>query len=142
SRCRIRITAPWGAHFAQSPADRRRAGIRQQYRKCGRTYLLGKLTGESAQAEASWRRILGLGRPERFASLDMGIYGHLTRRNLAVLAEERADRPEAARLWHAVLAECPRDPDAVWAVQRLDGPVEADQVRWLIPGSRRRVVPV
>ena len=46
--------------------------------------------GESAEAESCWRRILGLTRPERFASLDMGIYGHLTRRNLAVLARSAA----------------------------------------------------
>jgi hypothetical protein len=59
-----------------------------------------------------------------------------------VLAEERGDLPEAGRLWREVLAECPREPDAVWAVQRLAGPAEPEQVRWLIPGSRRRVVPV
>src|SRR5262245_2537375 len=72
----------------------------------------------------------------------MGIHGHLTRRNLAVLAEERGDLAEAARLWRAVLAECPREPDAVWAVHRLAGPVEPVQIRWLIEGSSRRVVPV
>ena len=51
-----------------------------------------------AEAESCWRRILGLTRPERFASVDMGIYGHLTRRNLAALAAERGDAEEAARL--------------------------------------------
>jgi tetratricopeptide (TPR) repeat protein len=39
--------------------------------------------GESARAEDCWRRILTLTRPERFCSVDQGIYGHLTRRNLA-----------------------------------------------------------
>jgi glycosyltransferase involved in cell wall biosynthesis len=68
--------------------------------------------GESAEAEACWRRILGLKRPDRFASVDMGIYGHLTRRNLAVLAAERGDAAEAARLWSEVLAECPGDREA------------------------------
>ena len=59
-----------------------------------------------------WRTILGLARPEQFASVDMGIYGHLTRRNLAALAAERGDREEEARLWRAVLAECPGDREA------------------------------
>jgi hypothetical protein len=49
----------------------------------------------------------------RFASVDMGIYGHLTRRNLAVLAAERGDAQEEERLWRAVLAECPRDREAL-----------------------------
>ena len=35
--------------------------------------------GESSEAEACWRRILGLRRPEQFSSVDQGIYGHLTR---------------------------------------------------------------
>ena len=61
-----------------------------------RKAVVHRQRGESAEAEACWRRILGLRRPERFASLDMGIYGHLTRRNLAVLAAERGDRTEAA----------------------------------------------
>ena len=46
--------------------------------------------GESDAAEQCWRRILTLSRPRKFASLDQGIYGHLTRRNLAALAKERA----------------------------------------------------
>jgi hypothetical protein len=44
-----------------------------------------------------WRRILTLWRFERFASRDQGIYGHLTWRNLAVLAAERGDRAEAGQ---------------------------------------------
>ncbi len=75
--------------------------------------------GESAEAEACWRRILGLRRPERFASLDMGIYGHLTRRNLAVLAAERGDHAEAAEHSRAVLAECPGDREAVARLERF-----------------------
>lgn len=51
-------------------------------------------------------------RPETFASVDMGIDGHLSRRNLAALAAERGDDAEAARLWLAVLAERPGDPEA------------------------------
>jgi hypothetical protein len=40
---------------------------------------------------------LTLKRPDQFCSVDQGIYGHLTLRNLAVLAEERSDRAEARR---------------------------------------------
>ena len=47
--------------------------------------------GESAEAEGCWRRILTLKRPNVFCSIDQGIYGHLTRRNLAALAAERGD---------------------------------------------------
>jgi hypothetical protein len=45
--------------------------------------------------------------------LDPGIYGHLTRRNLAVLATERGDLTETERLWREVLAECPGDREAL-----------------------------
>ena len=45
--------------------------------------------GESGEAEHCWRRILTLSRPRKFASLDEGIFGQMTRRNLAALAEER-----------------------------------------------------
>ena len=51
-------------------------------------------------------------RPDQF-SVHQGIYGHLTLRNLAVLAEERGDRAEAPRLWRMVLDACPGDPEAV-----------------------------
>jgi glycosyltransferase involved in cell wall biosynthesis len=68
--------------------------------------------GESRQAEACWRRILSLRRPEQFCSVDQGIYGHLTRRNLAMLATERGDADGAAQLWAEVLAECPGDREA------------------------------
>jgi hypothetical protein len=77
--------------------------------------------GEPAEAEACWRTILTLRRPERFASVDMGIYGHLTRRNLAALAAERGDPEEEARLWSEVLAECPGDREARARMGRLQG---------------------
>jgi glycosyltransferase involved in cell wall biosynthesis len=75
--------------------------------------------GEMAQSEASFTRILGLKRPEQFCSEDAGIYGHLTRRNLALLAEARGDRERAARLWREVLAECPTDSQAMSSRERL-----------------------
>jgi hypothetical protein len=40
--------------------------------------------GEVELAESYWRRILRLKRPDQFCSVDQGIYGHLTLRNLAV----------------------------------------------------------
>ena len=83
-----------------------------------RKAVIHRHRGEPGEAESCWRTILGLTRPERFASVDMGIYGHLTRRNLAALAAERGDHEEEARLWRAVLAECPGDCEAV---ARLEG---------------------
>ncbi len=81
--------------------------------------VIHRQRGEPAEAEACWRRILTLRRPERFASVDMGIYGHLTRRNLAALAAERGDADEEERLWSAILAECPGDREAAARLGRL-----------------------
>ena len=52
--------------------------------------------------------IFSLRRPEKFASVDQGIYGHVTRKS-AELARERGDHQEAEALWRAILAECPAD---------------------------------
>ena len=68
--------------------------------------------GESADAEQCWRLILNLTRPYQFCSFDQGIYGHITRRNLAALAAERGDHVEVERLWNDVLTECPGDREA------------------------------
>jgi len=84
-----------------------------------RKAVVHRQRGESAQAEDCWRRILTLSRPDQFSSFDQGIYGHLTRRNLAVLAAERGDHAEAVKLWTEVLAECPGDRDALKMLQRL-----------------------
>ena len=92
-----------------------------------RRAVIHRGAGDRGAAEACWRRVLTLERPEQFASLDMGIYGHLTRRNLAVLAEERGDRGEAMRLWEAVLDECPGDRDALRARHRLGVPKPIDE---------------
>ncbi|MDR3621717.1 MAG: glycosyltransferase, partial [Paludisphaera borealis] len=80
--------------------------------------VLHRLRGEPGEAEACWGRILTIRRPEKFASVDEGIYGHVTLRNLAVLAEEQGDFAEAARRWSAVLAERPGDPEAARGVER------------------------
>ncbi len=78
-----------------------------------RKAVVHRCAGEPGEAEQCWRRILTLSRPQKFASMDQGIYGHLTRRNLAALAMERGDALEAERQWRAVLAECPGDREAV-----------------------------
>jgi tetratricopeptide (TPR) repeat protein len=84
-----------------------------------RQAVLYRRCGDPIRAETYWRRVLTLRRPEKFSSVDPGIYGHLTRRNLASLVEERGDRDEAARLWSGVLAECPGDREAEAARRRL-----------------------
>jgi hypothetical protein len=70
------------------------------------------MAGQPAEAETTWRRILTLKRPEPFCSVDQGIYGHLTLRNLAALAQERGDHGEARRLWKSILEGCPGDIEA------------------------------
>jgi tetratricopeptide (TPR) repeat protein len=78
-----------------------------------REAVLHRKAGQPAEAESCWRRILTLKRPDQFCNVDQGIYGHLTLRTLAVLAEERGDRAEARRLWRMVLDACPGDPEAL-----------------------------
>jgi tetratricopeptide (TPR) repeat protein len=80
--------------------------------------VLHRLRGERAEAGACWRRVLTLRRPERFASVDEGIYGHITHRNLAALAEEQGEQAEAARHWSRVLTERPGDEQATRALAR------------------------
>lgn len=106
-----------------------------------REAVVRRNAGDRAGTEECWRRVLTLRRPERFASVDAGIYGHLTRRNLAALAEERGDRVAAAALWAEVLAERPGDRDAAWAGHRLGHPADPSLIAWLVPDSARRVVP-
>ena len=76
--------------------------------------------GESAEAEKCWLLILTLKRPDQFCSVDQGIFGHLTRRNLAALAAERGDYAGVRRLWEEVLAECPGDREALAKLGRLN----------------------
>ena len=83
--------------------------------------VVHRYRGESTDAENCWRRILSLQRPDQFCSFDQGIYGHLTRRNLAMLAAERGDHAEAEQLWREVLAECPGDREALAKLERLRG---------------------
>ena len=103
-----------------------------------RKAVLHRQTGDSRAAEACWRGVLALKRPERFCSLDPGIFGHLTRRNLANLAQERGDLAEAVRQWREVLVERPGDREAADRLARLSAPAETG---WLLPGSTRATVP-
>jgi hypothetical protein len=75
--------------------------------------------GDKVGAGDRWRRILELGRPELPTCVTPEIYGHLTRRNLAMLAEERGAHLEALGLWSEVLVECPSDPQAISSKARL-----------------------
>lgn len=84
-----------------------------------REAVVRKLMGDFGGAEACWRRVLQLKRPERFQCAVAGLYGHLPRRNLALLAEERGERIEASKLWAEVLRECPGDPQATIARIRI-----------------------
>jgi GT2 family glycosyltransferase len=91
-----------------------------------REAVIRRVIGDRDGAEARWREVLGRGGSAgQFSSVVAGLSGHLTRRNLAALVEERGDRAEAARLWREVLAECPGDRDAVAALGRLARAIEA-----------------
>jgi hypothetical protein len=52
-------------------------------------------------------------RTDRPCSVDQDIYGHLTLRKFAVLAEQRGDQAEARRLGRMFLDACPGDPEAM-----------------------------
>jgi tetratricopeptide (TPR) repeat protein len=104
--------AACSAGLAQDPDD-----AELLFRKA----VLHRRGGDSAAAESCWRRVLTVSRPEKFSSVDSGIYGHLTRRNLACVVEERGDLEEAARLWDQILVECPGDREAIAARRRLKG---------------------
>ena len=60
-----------------------------------------------------WCSARSVERTDQFCSVDQGIYGHFTLRNLAVLAEERGDRAEARQLWRMVLDACSGDAEAM-----------------------------
>jgi hypothetical protein len=84
-----------------------------------RQALVLRTLSDTTGAEAGWRRILGLRPPTRFASVVTGIYGHLTRRHLAAVVEERGETGKALRLWGEVLVE----PGAQPALSASPGPV-------------------
>ena len=63
---------------------------------------------------------------DQFCSVDQGIYGNLTLRNLAVPAEERGDRAEARPLWNMVLDTCPGDAEAT---SRREAALQVEELR-------------
>ena len=65
--------------------------------------------GQPAEAEACWRRVLTLKHPDQFCSVEQGIYGHLTLRNLAVLAERTAE-PGGSGGWSSTPARATPRP--------------------------------
>jgi glycosyltransferase involved in cell wall biosynthesis len=82
--------------------------------------IVRRITGDRTGAKACWMEILEQPDPRRpFSSAAPGITGHLTRRNLAALAEEDGQFAEACGLWEQVLAECPGDPEALRVLDRL-----------------------
>jgi tetratricopeptide (TPR) repeat protein len=94
-----------------------------------RKAVVHRTARQPAEAESCWRKFLTLRRPEQFCSVDQGIYGQLTLRNLAVLAEQRGDLAEAGSLWRAVVAECPGDVEAVPRLQTLEESIASSGVR-------------
>jgi glycosyltransferase involved in cell wall biosynthesis len=77
------------------------------------------------EAEACFMRILSLGRPKTFYNVEPGIYGHMTRGNLALIAQERGDYALARVHWQAALAECPGYPEALRRLAEMDGTLQA-----------------
>jgi glycosyltransferase involved in cell wall biosynthesis len=73
------------------------------------------------EAEACFTRILSLGRPKTFYNVEPGVYGYMTRGNLAIIAQERGDYALARKHWQAVLAECPGYPEAVRRLAEMSG---------------------
>jgi glycosyltransferase involved in cell wall biosynthesis len=82
-----------------------------------RKAIAHRYRGETPDAEACWSRILGLERPKTLYNIEPGIFGHLTRHNLALIAEERGDHAKAKEHWRAILAECPGHSDALQRLQ-------------------------
>lgn len=84
--------------------------------------IVCRAQGDRDGAQISWRKILDASHhPARFSSIATGITGAVTRKNLALLHEERGEPDKAARLWREVLADSPADPDASAALARLGG---------------------
>ena len=114
SRLQVRPSSSFDGAPVSDPGERAKVSLTMIVRDEDaelwfRKAVVHRHRGESAEAETDWRRILGLHRPDQFCSFDQGIYGHLTRRNLAALSVERGDHAEARQLWADVLGECPGD---------------------------------
>ena len=68
--------------------------------------------GQPAEAEQCWRRIRNLSRPQKFASVDQGIYGQVAGRDLAAWRSNAATTKKLRGNGEPVLAECPADEAA------------------------------
>jgi len=105
---------------ARTVCDRGLAVVPDEAELWFRLGVVHRHAGAADQAETCWRRVLELRPSARFRSVDAGIYGPLTRRNLAMLAAERGDPAEARRQWAAVANACPQDPEAAAALRELE----------------------
>jgi tetratricopeptide (TPR) repeat protein len=90
--------------------------------------------GDLEMAESCWRRLLELEPPNRFVSVPLGLYGHMTRRNLAALEEAKGNLVGAFKEWNSVLTQRPRDLVAVSNRARL--------ARRIVGGMLYRVWPL
>jgi hypothetical protein len=91
--------------------------------------MVHRQRGESSEAEKCWRLILTLKRPDQFCSVDQGIYGHLTRRNLAVLAAERGDYAEVKTAMGGNLGRVPLRSRGAGEVGAIDSKGHASDDR-------------
>ena len=112
-------TRCWATRERPSGPSRRGCGSIRKTPSYGSARGSCIATGASRRRPSDcWGRILSLKRPDQFCSVDQGIHGHLTRRNLAALAAERGDHAGAGKLWAEVLAECPGDREALKKLER------------------------
>ena len=103
SRLQVRPSSSFAGPAASDPGERAKVSLTMIVRDEDAEFWFRKAVvhrhrGESAKAENNWRRILRPHRPDQFCSFDQGIYGHLTRRNLAALSAECGDHAEARQL--------------------------------------------
>ena len=75
-----------------------------------RKAVLYRKAGQPAEAEAGRRWILTLQRPDQFCSVDQGIYGHLTLRNLAVLPKNEVMKSRLSVSGVEFLRNVPQTP--------------------------------
>jgi tetratricopeptide (TPR) repeat protein len=69
--------------------------------------VIQKERGDLAGAEKSWRAALSTAPSPHFGSVDVGLRGHLTCHNLAVLCEQQGRRAEAEKFWRLALDDRP-----------------------------------
>jgi tetratricopeptide (TPR) repeat protein len=70
--------------------------------------LLHQLTGDSAEAERAYWRVLTTNEGRHFASVDRGIVGYKARQNLAQIYKDRGEFAKAELQWRQITREYPR----------------------------------